>query len=38
MESAAGRYTCPLWVDAVEKGENELTEIFLFAPVEIVIS
>jgi hypothetical protein len=25
---------CPLWVDAVEKGQNEPVEIFARAPVE----
>jgi hypothetical protein len=29
---------CPLWVDAVEKGKNELTEIFPCVPVETGIS
>ena len=29
---------CPLWVDAVEKGKNELTEIFPCVPVETDIS
>jgi len=30
--------SCPLLVDAVEKGKNELTEIFPCVPVETGIS
>jgi hypothetical protein len=29
---------CRIWVDAVEKGKNELTEIFSCVPVETDIS
>jgi hypothetical protein len=32
------RTRLPVWVDAVEKGKNELTEIFPCVPVETGIS
>jgi hypothetical protein len=33
-DRSAVRTQCHIWVDAVEKGKNELIESFAFAPVE----